>query len=100
MTLIRDHLRQTEDIADDDEICEPQNTDVLRFLFTGLPATPLGVIEGAFAQGIMHTIEVVYRREGFRDKMAYFEISTDKGTSHEKMQTHIDQRTQMIPPLA
>jgi hypothetical protein len=57
---------------------------MLRFLFKGLlpedGAASRPLIEGAFTEGIMHTIEVVHRRETGRDKVAYFEVSTDKGT--------------------
>jgi hypothetical protein len=94
MNLIDGYLRHAEDSTDDGKAGEPQGGDMLRFLFKGL--LPKGgaawrpLIEGAFTEGIMHTIEVVHRRETGRDKVAYFEISTDKGNVRGIRRAYLD----------
>lgn len=94
MDLIDKHLRQAEDPTDDGETEELQGKDMLRFLFKGLlpedGAVSRPLIEGAFTDGIMHTIEVVYRREAGRDKVGYLEISTNKGTIHGTIQAYLN----------
>jgi hypothetical protein len=94
MNLIDGYLRQAEDTTDDGKTGEPQGADMLRFLFKGLlpedGAASQPLIEGAFVEGIMHTIEVVHRREAGRDKVAYFEISTDKGTVRGTIRTYLN----------
>lgn len=94
MNLIDGYLRQAEDTTDDGKIGEPHGTDMLRFLFKGLlpedGAASRPLIEGAFTEGIMHTIEVVYRREAGRDKAVYFEISTDKSTIRGTILTYLN----------
>jgi hypothetical protein len=84
MNLIDGRLKQVEDTTDNGETGELHGTDILRFLFKGLlPEGGAGrrpLIEGAFIEGIMHTIQVVYRRANSQDKVAYFEISTNEGT--------------------
>ena len=103
MKLIDGYLRQAEGTTNDDKVEEPQRADMLHFLFKGLLPEERAVfrlLEGAFTEGIVHTIEVVYRRKAGGDKVAYLEISTDKGTVQKNHMDTFYSLTQMTPPPA